>query len=1080
MIAKRFLMGVSGCAIALAGAGVAHPAHAQDAQNAQDVPTGEESDAGAYDDIVVTARRKALNDAIEIKRNADTIVDSVVADQAGKLPDTSITEVLQRVPGIALSRFAVGKGNPSFQIEGTGISVRGLPYNSSTLNGRQVFSANGASAISWGDVTPELMSGVDVYKGSLANLIEGGASLVDLRTRLPFDYSKPEFDLTIGGSYGDMAKKFSPSVSALYTKSWNTGIGEIGILYDFAFSRFDAQSSDLKMQPYYAEYAPGAPNDVGLIPYGYNWSNSEFRRDRYGAYQALQWKPNPDLVLTNTLFYSQYNVDSLGSSAGFGVSPSQAAVYIPVDPVFDENGAMIAGSLRYGATGNVVYGQGGNTWLQQYSGGWSPAPTLDCGSQAGYGGPVSQATADWSNGIYGCTDPLTNLQGFNGSRSFGRSKSSTLDITQSFVWTPDDRTRIRGGLQYVSSKAESKNMYASITQTDPDLSSASFDVRGSIPVVGGFNADALANTETAYWNSMAYNGVDNKGHMFAANFDLDYEIGDDSFFRSVSMGARASVRNENDNFIGQYWAPLAQTWAGIQYFLSGPEASPNGSPDDYEIYDFPGFFGGRVPSPGAVLMPSQSLMKSFDWYHLQQAYNGAIPNGTAEEYWNQYFINRGGVTDTKIKNLAGYFQLKFGGEGAGVIPRFSGNIGVRMVGAKMESFGQLVQNSAQNFFLSEADAAEQTQIQFNGGTVDPTKIFSTLSSASPRTIDYTFFRVLPSFNVKFDLSPQLILRAAASEAMSPPNLDDIRAGGNIGANTRSVSYAPPGGGNPVSQPILTNFTNQSAGAKLKPVMIRSEDLAIEWYPRNGTMLNLSLFAKQIRDQEVFTSFVQNQQTPLVNGNGETVMFDLPWTYLQNETSTKKAHIKGFEIGGRTFFDMLPGIVRGFGVNGSFTFVDSSNPAPKATDVLGNDFENLPFFNLSKYSYNVELLYSRGKVNTRLAYNWRSEQLLSTNANPLSYATSGGNPYWVVLSPTDFGPDKSFQVYNMVPLWAASAGYVDFSFDYKFSETVMLNMSVGNLLNTKSKTYQEPLPGVLLPYDTNMSDRRGIVSLRARF
>jgi TonB-dependent receptor len=249
MIAKRFLMSVSSCAIALAGAGVAYPAYAQDAQNAQDVPTGEEGDAGAYDDIVVTARRKALNDAIEIKRNADTIVDSVVADQAGKLPDTSITEVLQRVPGIALSRFAVGKGNPSFQIEGTGISVRGLPYNSSTLNGRQVFSANGASAISWGDVTPELMSGVDVYKGSLANLIEGGASLVDLRTRLPFDYSKPEFDLTIGGSYGDMAKKFSPSVSALYTKSWNTGIGEIGILYDFAFSRFDAQSSDLKMRP---------------------------------------------------------------------------------------------------------------------------------------------------------------------------------------------------------------------------------------------------------------------------------------------------------------------------------------------------------------------------------------------------------------------------------------------------------------------------------------------------------------------------------------------------------------------------------------------------------------------------------------------------------------------------------------------------------------------------------------------------------------------------------------------------------------------------------------------------------------
>ena len=74
------------------------------------------------------------------------------------------------------------------------------------------------------------------------------------------------------------------------------------------------------------------------------------------------------------------------------------------------------------------------------------------------------------------------------------------------------------------------------------------------------------------------------------------------------------------------------------------------------------------------------------------------------------------------------------------------------------------------------------------------------------------------------------------------------------------------------------------------------------------------------------------------------------------------NIKGFEVGARTFFDKLPGLLSGFGINGSFTFVDSTNPGPKATDVLGNDIKGLPFFNLSKYSYNAELLYSRGRVN----------------------------------------------------------------------------------------------------------------------
>ncbi|MBA4755673.1 MAG: TonB-dependent receptor [Sphingobium sp.] len=1099
MFAKKFSVGVSSVALAICGAGLGLPAYAQDAGATK------ASDAEATDEsIIVTARRQALKDAINIKRDSDTIVDSVVADEAGKLPDTSVTEVLQRVSGVALSRFAVSQGNPAFQIEGSGISVRGLPYNSSMLNGRQVFSASGASAISWNDITPELMAAVDVYKASRADLIEGGASLVDLRTRVPFDLKKPEIAVTIGGSYGDLSEKYSPNASILWSKTWDTGIGQFGILQDFAFARLQAQSSDMKMRTYFAEHAPGSPlvvtrpdgpggtvdvPNVGLIPYGYDWSNSQYKRDRIGAYQALQWKPNSDLTFTNTFFYSQYDVDSLSSNGGFGARPSASAVYIPVDPVYDDNGAMIAGSLRYGATGQVVYGQGGNTWLGQYSPGWSPRPDLDCGSQAGYGGPVSTATADWANGVYGCTEPLTNLQGFTGSRSVGKSKNSTMDISQSFVWAPGDRVRIRGALQYVKSQAKSKNIFATIVQEDPNLSSASFDLRGPIPVVGGFDADALANTETAFWSSMAYSGVDNEGRMLAGNLDLDYDFGDDSFFKSVSVGARASVRNEDDNFIGNYWAPLAQPWAGLKYYLSGDRASPLGSSDDYELHDFPNFFGGAVPSPGAVLLPSAKLMKNFDWYRLQSAYNtalnvtnpdGSITPGTRDEYYDQFLQNQNGVTDTKVQNFAGYVQMRFGREATGSVPRFTGNIGVRLIGAKLRSFGQLSQNQASNFYLDEASAAAAAQAEFNGQDPDPTTIFSTPQSSVPRTIEYSYFRVLPSFNIKFDLSPQVILRGAASDSVSPPNLDAIRAGGNINPTTMTITYAAPGGGDPVSQPILTNFVNQSSGAQLKPVMIRSQDISLEWYPRGGTMLYLNLFAKQVRDQDVFTAFTQVQPTPIVNGNGETVTVDIPWTYLQNQTTTEKSHLRGFEVGARTFFDKLPGLLSGFGVNLNFTFVDSKNPGPMATDVLGNDFDKLPIFNLSKYAYNAELLYSKGRVNARAAYNWRSKQLLSTNANPLSFATSGGNPYWAILSPTDYSETYAFEVFNMVPLWGASAGYLDLSFDYKFSDKVTLNAAFNNVLNTKSRTYQEPLPGVFLPYNTNISDRRANVTLRARF
>jgi outer membrane receptor protein involved in Fe transport len=69
---------------------------------------------------------------------------------------------------------------------------------------------------------------------------------------------------------------------------------------------------------------------------------------------------------------------------------------------------------------------------------------------------------------------------------------------------------------------------------------------------------------------------------------------------------------------------------------------------------------------------------------------------------------------------------------------------------------------------------------------------------------------------------------------------------------------------------------------------------------------------------------------------------------------------------------------------------------------------------------------------------------------------------------------------MVPAYMAAAGYLDMGFDYKFSERLSLSFNANNLLNTKSKTLQEPVPGVFEPYDYNVSDRRFDLSMRVRF
>jgi len=1182
----KYWLGVGVSALALAVTG----AYAQDATPVKkDDSTVVKADGTpavkAADDlvVVVTARRKALQTAIEIKKKSDTIVDSIVADEAGQLPDTSITEVLSRVSGVTLSRFSVANsGTPSFQIEGTGISVRGLPYNSSTVNGRQAFSANGANALSWGDVTPELAAGVDVYKAARADIIEGGTSSVDLKTHMPFDYKKPEFDLSLGASYGDQIKKISPDESMLYTRRFDTKYGEMGFLVDVARSQYYSQDSDAQIGNYLMENDPNVPSGQALVPTGYSWNQNTNKRDRDGFYGAFQWKPNDTLTLSSSLFYSQYKSSSAGHSGGWSNNPNATDENIPTGATFDAAGAMQSGALSVGGTGasTPIFGWGGNNWLDQYFNPKDPnysyinsldnLPALlnaDCRTQ--YGSlAASTPNINWGNwdnpgtpgvpnsGMFYC-QPSNNTLGtitlnLGGSTSVSKNTSSTMDFSQSFVWTASDRLRFKGALQIVASRTDGLSMFAGITQSDPNLSSASFDATKNIPQLGGFNAQALVNTSTAFLNSFSYNGNRNKGTSLAANIDGDYAMADDDhLIKSVSFGGRMAVRSERDDFVGTYWAPVAEGWVGNTYpdgsnagyapYLGGPKAvtgpyqipvtvngvtktvtvNPYGtvSPSDYQVFNFPNFFGGKVASPGAILVPSLSLLQNYDWAHLAtlsadarsdavnvatcKAFPGSAActpttgTWTPQQYYNNNIDKGLGITNTALRNASIYVEAKFGGNSLGFIPAFTGNFGVRVVRQILSGDGNFVVNSGTSFYLDQASASAALA---NGNKPTPQgDIYEVVGSSAPRSKTISFTRALPSFNIKFDISPKLILRLAASEAITPPNLGDIRAGGSVTASTQGLIGVDPVTHLQTTANYLTNMVSQ-AGSDMKPVMIGSGDVSLEWYPKDGEFAYLDLFGKELKDQDLYTYYYQVQATPLLKGLDKVpVTVDLPWFYQQNESIHKPAEISGFELGGRKFFDVLPKPFKGLGFSGSVTYVTSKNPSQLANSVVGpyvpdfvygtsagagaagagnpnTDFKHLPYYGMSKWSYNVELLYSQGPWNARIAYNWHSKQLLSTNANPLSYNASGGNPYTC----TACLDQNSGKIFQMVPLWSADAGYLDFSFDYKFNDRVTFGVSAGNLTNTVSKTLQEPLPGVFERYDTYQSDRRANAYLRVRY
>ena len=136
--------------------------------------------------VVVSGQRAALQSAQKLKQDSDEVVDSIVAEDIGKLPDRSVTEVLQRIAGVTIDRNMAGDPNRQ-SVEGSGVSVRGLTYVRSEINGRDAFSAGGGRSLGFSDVAPELMSGVDVYKNPSAEQVEGAiAGLVNLRTASPW------------------------------------------------------------------------------------------------------------------------------------------------------------------------------------------------------------------------------------------------------------------------------------------------------------------------------------------------------------------------------------------------------------------------------------------------------------------------------------------------------------------------------------------------------------------------------------------------------------------------------------------------------------------------------------------------------------------------------------------------------------------------------------------------------------------------------------------------------------------------------------------------------------------------------
>ncbi len=612
---------------------LAGPAMAQDAATQQDAAKqAGDAKTKELDKIVVKGIRASVYRAQDIKRDAETFVDSVTALDIGALPDRSVTETLSRIPGVTIDHF-LSVGDPEhFSAEGNGVQVRGLTQVRSELNGRDSFSASGGRSLSFQDVPSELMSGVDVYKNQKADMIEGGlGGSVDLRTFMPFDFEDSKFGMSMSANKGDFADKLKPAGSVLFSNRWNTDAGEFGVLVDLAHSELATRTDGMFVRPFFktahSDVNGDGTNDPLWLPRGADWRTLNYDRKRDGAYLAVQWRPNSDIEVYATAFQSKY--DELWN---------EDAIFVSNDPLQ----VALDASQPYELDGDVFRS-----------------------------GRLTQ-----SGGVPMGTDIRASHR-----------KSTTSDFSVGLKWALSDNTDLSSDLQYIKAKTKSLDSTVSLGLNVPYID---VDLGGGLPSIG-VDPQFTTNPANYYWGFTMDHRDDNVAKELAWRADLKHSF-DSGFFKSFKVGVRVTDRDATNINTGYDWQPVFQTW--MQWWalpggvpLPGLDLSSTVNGSLTHLDQFSNFYRGGANTPGAFYAPILATALGFPTSY-QDIHGAATPYYTC--CYGQ--ITPRSLADPQWRNVQGertyaaYAMLNFASDSMPL----DGNFGVRVVRTENNADGYLV------------------------------------------------------------------------------------------------------------------------------------------------------------------------------------------------------------------------------------------------------------------------------------------------------------------------------------------------------------------------------------------------------
>ncbi len=1064
------------------------------------------------EEVVVTGMRSSLNTAQELKRNADTVKDVITATDIGALPDKSVTEALQRVPGVTIERFASSSDPKHYADEGTGVLVRGLDRVRSEINGRGAFSANPWGGLSYEDFPAELLGAVEVVKNQTADLAAGGiAGTVNLITRKPFDSDERLISFSAKANYGDFREEVTPSFSALFSDNWETSAGKFGFLVSGSQSEYETRGDGVGMGNFHArgtDTTPNASYDIWGTPVGPGKVEGAY--DGPCVPNALAWTPSCNGVAANQITAEEAYRSPFDGSAIEG-QPADSTWYAPANfhvstAENDRKRTGFTTSLQWENTDETVTAtlehinsKATLEWRERVIASGDRGflrgngNALQWSSDVENGQPI---TVDENNfltsGVARNTDPEFPLQ-FRSRYNY--NENTVEDTSFNVTLKPSDRLTLSADYQHIDSEQIVHNygLTSRINGNQTSVNAPFFlDLRGSNPTIEflnqntsnppnvaapapGVNADG--DPITVYTDPILRlaSGMQQEVYSTAKadsiKLDLQYDL--DGVFTAVKTGVYYS---DKELSIGdteyQGFSALGTPWQAEASY----NASPQVAPELFERVSFADQYNGKViQGPNnSFLFPKMELTENYiqtlrdgcgTWSALGNANDGsgkcALPYEDLNDRLDSHFSARH-LSSTNEERTEFYVRGDF--EFDEISVPVKGNVGLRYVGYQLESTGFLVLPETARRGNLNADGTKPSLYR-----VMETRYPEIFALASGEAVQSTvkgtdYDTVLPSLNLSFGVAEDVVIRFGASKGLYFPSLADTRNSMIVSLDYKEILQDPSQGKSEATNPVVDlediEISAVARNAYLEPEESINLDLTAEWYFAPAGSLTVGLFDKKL------SNIIRNKQFSLdieQAGNSYPVSAYGP-------DNTGSGTIRGVEFSYSQFYDMLPGAWSGLGLQFNYTYIDQNgleDPNDTAGGILNftekglpitdnrNNFRvftGLPLEGYSDQNMNIVGMYEYEDISFRLAYTWRSEYLLTLRESE-----------------------------EFVPAYAKAQGMVDASLYYTINDNWKVGLEGSNLLDADTKTqYQLNQAGDKTDALSFTTDRRYALSVRATF